>query len=69
MKPNPKKSTKSKRPRGRPPKNIIERIEASPEEIAKAIFRVAKQELDRRVRGASPNPYCLGLYISPLKNG
>ncbi len=42
-----------KRPRGRPPKNVIERIEASPEDIAKAIFRVAKQELDERVKGNS----------------
>lgn len=35
-----------KQPRGRPIKNIIEPIDAPPEEIAKAMFRNADRKLE-----------------------
>ena len=41
------KSTKPKRPRGRPAIRMIEQIDAPPEEIVKAVFRAA----DRKQRG------------------
>ena len=50
MKP-PKKSAKSpklKHPRGRPAIRIIEQIDAPPEAIVKAVFRVADQKRDER---------------------
>ena len=53
MKPKRPKSSKSpkpKRPRGRPVIRIIEQIDAPPEEIAKAVFRVADQVRDERVK-------------------
>ena len=42
-------STK-KQPRGRPIKNIIEPIDATPEEIAKAMFRNADRKLKEKKR-------------------
>jgi hypothetical protein len=39
-----------KQPRGRPTKNIIEPIDASPEEIAKAMFRNADRKLEEKKR-------------------
>ena len=44
--PNPK----PKRPSGRPVIRIIEQIDAPPEEIVKAVFRVADQKRDQRVK-------------------
>ena len=48
----PKKTQKSKpkRPRGRPATRVIEQIDASPEAIVKAVFRVADQQRDERVK-------------------
>ena len=43
-----KKTEEKKRPRGRPVKNVIEPIDASPEEIARAIFRDADRKLEAR---------------------
>ena len=40
----------TKQPRGRPIKNIIEPIDASPEEIAKAMFRNADRKLEEKKR-------------------
>lgn len=51
--PKPSKSPKTKRPRGRPLKYIIEPIDATPEELARAVFRVADQERDRRLEKPS----------------
>ena len=35
-------------PRGRPTKNKMERIPASPEQIAKALFRAADKKITKR---------------------
>ena len=43
------KSSKPKRPRGRPPKYVVEPIDATPEELAESVFRVADQERDQRL--------------------
>lgn len=43
-----KKPAKPKKPRGRPVTRVIQRIDASPEDIAKAVFRVADHERDKR---------------------
>ena len=40
------KKTQTKKPRGRPVKNVIEPIDATPEEIARAIFRDADRKLE-----------------------
>lgn len=40
----------TKKPRGRPVKNIIEPIDATPGETAKAIFRDADRKLEARKR-------------------
>ncbi len=47
-----KKSTKPKptRPRGRPATRVIEQIDAPPDVIVKAVFRVADRERDARVK-------------------
>ena len=45
-----KKGEQTKRPRGRPVKNIIEPIDATPEEIARAIFRDADRKLEEKKR-------------------
>lgn len=50
MKPKPKKSPKPKRPRGRPATRVIEPIDAPPEEIVKAVFRVADTKRDWQVK-------------------
>lgn len=46
-----KEDTKSSK--GRPVKNVIEPIDASPEEIAKAIFRNADRKLEasKKIKG------------------
>ncbi len=44
------KKEKKKRPRGRPVKNVIKPINASPEEIAKAISLTADKKLESRKR-------------------
>lgn len=41
---------KPKHPRGRPVIREIKPIDASPEEIVKAVFRVADRELDERLK-------------------
>lgn len=43
-----KKKEEAKRPRGRPVKNIIEPIDATPEEIAKAICLLADKKLSEK---------------------
>lgn len=43
-----KQKQQDKKPRGRPVKNVIEPIDATPEEIAKAIFRDADRKLEAR---------------------
>ena len=54
--PKPKRSkskssqSKHKRPRGRPATRIIEQVDAPPEEIVKAVFRVADQQRDERLK-------------------
>ncbi|MCY4613132.1 MAG: hypothetical protein OXB94_05885 [Nitrospira sp.] len=48
-KPKPKKPSKPKRPRGRPTKYVIEPIDATPEDLARSVFRVADEERDRRL--------------------
>ena len=51
MKPKvPKKSPKPKRPRGRPVTRVIEPINAPPEAIVKAVFRVADVKRDERLK-------------------
>ena len=50
MKKLPKKSSKPKRPRGRPATRVIEQIDAPPDVIVKAVFRVADQQRDERVK-------------------
>jgi len=40
------------RPRGRPITNKIERIQASPEKIAKALFKAA----DKKIKNPKPKP-------------
>ena len=51
MKSKPQKKTpKPKRPRGRPVIRIIEKIDAPPEAIVKAVFRVADAKWDERVK-------------------
>ncbi len=44
------KPPKPRRPRGRPAIRIIAQIDAPPEEIVKAVFRVADQERDERLK-------------------
>lgn len=44
----PKKKEETKRLRGRPVKNVIEPIDATPEEIARAIFRDADRKLAQK---------------------
>ena len=44
------KDEKEKKPRGRPVKNAVKRIDASPEDIAKAISLVADKELSEKRR-------------------
>ena len=43
-----KEKEKTKRPRGRPIKNVIEPIDATPEEIAKAICLLADKKLNEK---------------------
>ena len=50
MKKRTPKSPKPKRPRGRPVLRIIKQIDAPPEEIVKAVFRVADQKRDERLK-------------------
>ena len=50
MKKRTPKSPKPKRPRGRPVIRVIEQIDAAPEEIVKAVFRVADRERDERLK-------------------
>ena len=51
MKPSKKSlKPKLKRPRGRPVIRIIEKIDAPPEAIVKAVFRVADAKRDQRVK-------------------
>ena len=45
MPPNRNKKNQDKKPRGRPEARKIERIETTPEELARAIFRNADREL------------------------
>lgn len=45
-----KKQEKTKKPRGRPAKNVIEPIDATPEEIARAICLAAEKKLDEKRR-------------------
>ncbi len=40
-----KKKDQAKKPRGRPVKNIIEPIDATPEEVAKAMFLSADKKM------------------------
>lgn len=42
------KKEEKKRPRGRPVKNVIEPIDATPEELARAICRNADRELSKK---------------------
>ena len=42
---NQKKKKQPKKPRGRPVKNIIEPIDATPEEVAKAMFLLANRKM------------------------
>ena len=44
------KSSKSKRPRGRPVTRVIESIDVPLEDIARAIFRVADVKRDAKVK-------------------
>ena len=49
--PKPKASKpKPKRPRGRPVTRVIEQIDAPPDVIVKAVFRVADQQRDERLK-------------------
>ena len=49
--PRPKrKPTNPKRPRGRPVTRIIGKIDATPEELVQAMFRVADRERDERLK-------------------
>lgn len=41
-----KEKNQPSKPRGRPVKNVIEPIDATPEEIARAIFRDADRKLE-----------------------
>ena len=51
MKPKPpKKAPQPTRPLGRPVIRIIEKIDAPPEGIVKAVFRVADVKRDERVK-------------------
>ena len=50
MKKRTSKSPKPKRPRGRPVIRIIEKIDAPPEAIVKAVFRVADTKQDERLK-------------------
>ena len=50
MKSKPKKTPKSKRPRGRPVTRVVEQIDAPPDVIVKAVFRVADQQRDERIK-------------------
>ena len=50
MKKLPKKSPKPKRPRGRPVIRVVEQIDAPPEAIVKAVFRVADQQRNERIK-------------------
>ena len=50
MKKRTSKSPKPKRPRGRLAIRIIEQIDAPPEDIVKAVFRVADQARDGWVK-------------------
>ena len=43
-----KKKVQTKKPRGRPVKNIIKPIDATPEELARAICRNADRKLAQR---------------------
>ena len=47
---------KSANPRGRPITNKIERIPAPPEDIAKAIFRAADEQIKRAKPKGKPKP-------------
>lgn len=40
----------SQRPRGRPATRVIEQIDATPDAIVKAVFRVADRERDARIK-------------------
>ena len=46
----PKKTPKPKRPRGRPVTRVIEQIDAPPEAIVKAVFRVADAKRAQRLK-------------------
>ena len=52
MKKRTSKSPKPKRPRGRPAVRIIKQIDAPPEEIVKAVFRVADRKQSDRNNGS-----------------
>ena len=43
-----KREEQTKKPRGRPVKNVIEPIDATPEEIAKAICLLADKKLNEK---------------------
>lgn len=44
------KKQQTKRPRGRPVKNVIEPIDTMPEELARAICRDADRKLARKIK-------------------
>ena len=51
MKPKPpQKTPKPKRLRGRPATRVIEQIDAPPDVIVQAVFRVADRERDERLK-------------------
>ena len=50
MKKPAKKTPKPKRPRGRPATRVIEQIDAPPDVIVKAVFRVADVKRDERLK-------------------
>lgn len=49
-------SEKSSAPRGRPTKNKVELIPASPEQIAKAIFRAAEKKAAKSAKPKRKKP-------------
>ena len=44
------KSPKPKRPRGRPVTRVIEQIDAPPDVIVQAVFRIADRERDEQLK-------------------
>ena len=58
-----KKKNQTKKPRGRPVKNVIKLIDATPEEVARAISLAADKKLAQKRK--NQNLVCVVMYIIP----